>query len=75
MITVLFTCDKCGLKKQPLQVPAREHEGVDIRIYMEKMTYWVADEHRRLSPNCDAEKITQLMIPTAGADFIGQQVE
>lgn len=76
MITMTFSCKECGLVKQPVQVPARETVEHDVVHYMKNVvTPIIADEHRRLSPNCKAETITDLMIPIDGAEFIGQQIE
>lgn len=74
MITIMFSCE-CGLKSHKLQVPARETADEDIRIYMDKIAHWINEEHHRVSPNCQATKITDLFIPIEGAEFIGQQVE
>ena len=38
---------------------------------MRATTLLVAKEHRRLSPTCDAQELTELLIPVTGADRIG----
>ena len=75
MITLMFSCDGCGLSKHPFQVPARETEDQSVLQWMEKVKMWVGDEHCRVSPNCQSTTMKELMIPTEGAEFIGQQVE
>lgn len=74
MITVLFSCKACGLTKHALQVPARETPESDVCAWMRKTTYHVRDEHERVSPQC-RNNVVDLMIPTEGSEFIGQQVE
>jgi hypothetical protein len=75
MITILFSCNECGIKKHKLQIPARESPEHNVCEYMKMVAAWVGDEHKKISPNCKATKISDLMIPMDGADFIGQQVE
>lgn len=80
MITVMFSCDGCGLKDHKIQVPARETAEEDVRIWMAKLGGWIGEEHQRLSPNCKSMTMKDLKIPlkhTDGteAEFLGQQLE
>jgi hypothetical protein len=76
MITIYFSCEGCGLVKQPLQVPAREDPETEAVIpWMNQTTAIISEEHRRLSPNCTAKELKNIMIPLEGAEFVGQQVE
>lgn len=75
MITVLFSCEECGVRDQAVEVTARKsHE--DISKWMNTtMIETVAARHYLLSPHCKAKKITALKIPLNNTDdaFIGQQ--
>ena len=76
MITVRFNCPQCGLIKHAVQVPAREHDQVDVVWWMkEVVTRAVASEHNRVSPQCRATTIEELIIPIENCEFIGQQIE
>lgn len=74
MITVMFSCKGCGLEKHKLQVPARDRTDVDVTAWVNQTMSHVADEHRRLSPNCKETKC-DLYLPMQDAEFLGQQVE
>lgn len=75
MITIYFSCEGCGLVKHPLQVPAREHGDVSVVEWMNHTAACISEEHRRVSPNCKADVMKNIMIPLEGAEFVGQQVE
>ena len=63
------------MEDRAVQVPARVDE--EITDWMTKaVAEYVNDDHSRISPACDAAKITNLTIPMPkGSEFIGQQVE
>jgi len=67
-----YSCDRCGIKRQILDVPARQDE--DITVWMDRTIYLVAHDHRRLSPTCNAKSLTELLIPMTGTDRIGGPV-
>lgn len=76
----MFSCKGCGLVDHKLRVPARQHEGIDIRIYMQQLGKWVGEEHERISPKCISLTMTELKIPIKHTDgteaqFVGQQLE
>lgn len=73
MVTVMFDCKKCGLKQQKVQVPARETE--DVVKWVEKVRQLCGDEHLRLSPTCNSEKVDLYLPVPPEAEFIGQQNE
>lgn len=80
MITVMFSCDGCGLVDQKVQVPARATAEEDVTEYLKRMGGWIGEEHERLSPKCKSMKMKNLKIPTKGpdgteAEFLGQQLE
>lgn len=76
MITVLYSCKQCGLKDRAVQVPAREHQDVDVVRWMREVVGSVlSDDHRRASPHCRPDSLSDIKIPLADAEFIGQQVE
>lgn len=75
MITILYTCEECGLRDRSVQCPARTTE--DVRVWVGKIVAGcVGADHRKASPGCRAVKMTMLKIPMPPeADFIGQQIE
>ena len=75
MITIMFSCSGCGLEDHKLQVPARESPEIDVRVWVDQLRVWVAEEHIRVSPHCKSKEIENLKIPIKDAEFIGQQVE
>jgi hypothetical protein len=80
MITIMFSCNECEIKRHKLQIPARESAEADVVQWMRQVAQWVKDEHKRISPKCNAKEIKDLMIPMKGPDgqeceFIGQQLE
>jgi hypothetical protein len=70
-IQVLYSCARCGLKKIPLDVPARESPAEDVLVWMNHTVALVGHDHRRLSPSCEAKKIDALLIPMTGTDRVG----
>lgn len=76
MITIYFSCPPCGLVKHALQVPARIDPDVEALLpWMGMLQKHIGEEHRRVSPHCKAAAVTELAIPLAGSEFVGQQVE
>lgn len=76
MITCKFSCPSCGLVDHPVQVPARPTREHDVVVWVRDVVgYAIGIEHQRVSPRCKATRCERLMIPIAGSDFIGQQVE
>lgn len=82
MITLLFTCDECGLEDEKVIVRARE-SSEDIIKYMElTITPAVQHVHQKLSRkkngfSCRAKKITFLKIPfdNEPGSWIGKQTD
>lgn len=77
MITVLFSCNACGLKDHSVQVPARETADVDVVEWMlTKVMVSIADEHLRMSPRCKSTRARDIKIPCPdNSEFVGQQIE
>ena len=77
MITIKYTCDKCGIKSREIQVPARETEDQCVVHYVREIIgRCVSDDHHAVSQHCKAKTITQVAIPAPKeAQFIGQQIE
>lgn len=73
MVTVTFTCKTCKLKKQSLQVPARDAES--LPDWFEKVQHWIAEEHTRISPGCISKRVDVWLPPADGVETIGQQIE
>ena len=80
MITVQFSCPKCGLKDHKFQIPARESEDASVVYWMKCVIKWCAEEHHRVSPVCNPDRLADLKIPLKHSDgteaeCIGQQIE
>ena len=78
MITVLFTCERCGLKDVHLQVPARESPLDDVCEWMQQTVLAVSERHGELSPRCRAKRLAALKIPMDKDDpndWIGKQTD
>lgn len=78
MITVLFSCDTCGLKDVECLVRARqEQEGV-VEWMQKVVLRCIADRHRSLRLFCDAKSLQNLKIPLDDDDesaWIGKQTD
>lgn len=77
MITVKFSCDKCGLKDVSVEVPARTNPDPSAVVpWVQMAALMCAEEHSRRSPNCLITKFENMKIPAPPeAEFIGQQIE
>lgn len=71
-ITVLYSCDLCGLKRIPLEVKARDEE--DVVTWMDNVVMLLGLDHRRRSPHCHPKSLTNVMIPMTGSTKIGGPV-
>lgn len=76
MITVLYSCELCGIIDKPVQVPAREHHEIDVAHWMREVVgRSISLDHEQASPTCHPKSLTNIKVPLSGAEFIGQQVE
>lgn len=74
-ITVLYTCNKCGLTDQPVTVPQRQSE-TDVAAWVKGFALLCAWDHSKLSPHCHPETFTNIKIPIPdGTQYIGGPVE
>lgn len=69
---VLYSCVPCGLRRVPVDVPARGEE--DVLAWMEKLGHAMSMDHARRSPHCHPESLTEVMIPMTGTDRVGGPV-
>jgi len=71
MIIVHYSCHDCGLEKVPCEVPERE-KSADVGDWVFRiLTESLAHDHRRRSPVCMAQRVHEVLIPTAGVEYIG----
>lgn len=63
LITVLYTCAECGLTDRPVIVPERDPAEDVVAYVKEKVAACVTEDHRRVSPRCRAQSLTNLKIP------------
>lgn len=76
MITVLYSCKKCGIVDRPVQVPAREHQDIDVVHWMQNIVARsVSIDHQQVSPSCIPDTLSDIKVPIADSEFIGQQIE
>lgn len=68
-VTIFYSCELCGLKRVPCDVPARGEE--DILLWMDATIRLTGRDHARRSPNCHPTKLTDLMIPITGTSKVG----
>lgn len=73
-IECLYSCDRCGLVKQRVQVPERVAEQ-STREWMEEVfTPALAVDHRSRSPLCGARSLSSVYIPMEeGALRLGEK--
>jgi len=69
-LTIFYTCDSCGINERPINVKAREKDENIVR-WIEQVTICISNDHSRVSPDCRAERMTNVKIPISGADQIG----
>ena len=62
-ITVLYTCDSCGVKDAEVQVPERGPNEDVVRWLEQKAAGAISVHHRQVSPLCRASKMTHVKIP------------
>jgi len=71
-LTVLYSCDVCGLRRVALIADERA-VGEDIIAWMDRTVAEVQRDHLTRTPGCPASKLSELMIPTpAGTTRIGE---
>lgn len=70
MITIRYSCHLCGLEKIHCDVPQRE-PGSNVIDWMKLVGVKLSDDHARRSPQCHPEKLSDVLIPITGADYIG----
>lgn len=68
-IGVRYSCAGCGLREIQLDVPARGNEAVVV--WMDATVRRLSADHRRRSPNCNAQALQEVKIPMTGVDRIG----
>lgn len=71
---VKYSCDKCGITRQDVDVPARGR-AVDIAFWIDTVVGGrIKTDHSLRSPKCRAQSIQDLMIPFHESDeYIGQE--
>jgi len=70
MIRVKYSCASCGVHRTSVEVPARENEDV-AQWVQSVMAVSIGVDHAARSPRCKSRTISEVMIPTTGADKIG----
>lgn len=72
-ITVMYSCDGCGLVKREVTVRARVR-GEDLKEWMDYLTRRIGDDHHLYRPDCRSTTMKNLMIPMSKGDdsFVGE---
>lgn len=83
MITILFTCDNCGLKDEKAFVRFR-HEGEDVLEWMKEVQRQLSVFHDLASPGipyagsvtvpCRPKELTLIKIPIAKDGSVGLEM-
>lgn len=74
-ITVLYSCDGCGLHQVECAVRWRRADE-EVQHWVEKgMGAAIAADHRRRSPGCRSRVMSEVMIPMTGRRVLGGPVE
>ena len=69
-IAVRYSCYECGLRRIPVDVPART--GEDVVMWMRAiLTPALVADHQKRSPRCRPETFAEVMIPMTGTDRVG----
>jgi hypothetical protein len=69
-ITVYYSCNQCGLRRVPCDVPARGQE--DVVVWLRSIVGWeIKVDHLRRSPTCKATEVQDLMVPMVGRKRVG----
>lgn len=71
-VVIRYSCKECGIDRRELTVLARGQENV-VEWLEGPCIHAIAWDHRKLSPDCQATEISDLMIPVAG-DKVGGAV-
>ena len=71
MIPVLYSCVLCGIQKRECMVPERGETEDVVHWMRDTLPRSVQADHLAVSPNCTADKISEVYIPIDGADKIG----
>jgi hypothetical protein len=70
-----YTCHLCGLYRIPVHVPARD-AGQHVGQWMKTVAIpALCEDHAKRSPLCHPKTLAEMMIPVAGADYIGGPVK
>lgn len=68
---VMFSCEKCGMRNQVVNVPLRP-PNMDVCHYVEHVIGTaVQTTHAIMAPLCDAESIQDLIIPISNEEGAG----
>ena len=63
MITVLYSCESCGLKDREVIVPERDPDDDVVKYVREIIMECVGADHSTTSPSCRATHLANLKIP------------
>ncbi len=68
---VFYSCFLCGMHRIGLDVDPREPDE-DVRVWFDKTLLKIQGDHFTRSPDCQATKLDEVLIPVAGAPRIGE---
>lgn len=70
LVTVKYSCEKCGIVKRDVIVAERQPEE-EIKEYIEYVAACCGEDHGRRSPNCQVDSLSGVMIPIHDEKGIG----
>ncbi len=73
-LTVLYSCDQCGLKDQLVQVPERAEKDNVGAWFENTVIPCLSRDHQAHSPNCHPRTLQDIKIPIAENGGIGKPV-
>jgi len=74
MIGILYSCARCGLDKQQVDLPYRESEMDVVEWMQTKVITAVADDHAKRSPRCRSETCDIRIPMPPGTQWVGGPV-
>lgn len=72
MIEVMYSCNKCGIKRRSVFVIPRSPRE-DVVQFVDRAALQVKADHDTQSPSCEIDHLDELMIPVEDGKPIGAE--
>jgi len=70
-LRIRYSCKVCGLKDIEIQIPFRDSNEDVVKWMESKVIPATGADHRRRSPLCMTQELSDLKIPITGAEYVG----